>query len=112
MVGDGGFTMLMGEMATAVLYNLPVKIVIFKNGILSMDKYEQEELGNPDYGIDLQPINFAMIAEACGAEGYSISKSSEVESTLRKAFASNKPAVIEVMIDPNEKPAKPDEIKV
>ena len=38
MVGDGGFTMLMGEMATAVLYNLPVKIVIFKNGILSMDK--------------------------------------------------------------------------
>jgi len=112
MVGDGGFTMLMGEMATAVLYNLPVKIVIFKNGILSMDKYEQEELGNPDYGIDLQPINFAMIAEACGAEGYSISKSSEVESTLRKAFASNKPAVIEVVVDPNEKPAKPDEVKV
>jgi len=112
MVGDGGFTMLMGEMATAVLYNLPVKIVIFKNGILSMDKYEQEELGNPDYGIDLQPINFAMIAEACGAEGYSISKSSEVEYTLRKAFASNKPAVIEVVVDPNEKPAKPDEVKV
>jgi len=112
MVGDGGFTMLMGEMATAVLYNLPVKIVIFKNGILSMDKYEQEELGNPDYGIDLQPINFGMIAEACGAEGYSISQASEVESTLRKAFASNKPAVIEVLVDPNEKPAKPDEVKI
>jgi len=43
-----------------------------------------------------------MIAEACGAEGYSISKSSEVEYTLRKAFASNKPAVIEVVVDPNE----------
>jgi pyruvate dehydrogenase (quinone) len=112
MVGDGGFTMLMGEMATAVLYNLPVKIIIFKNGILSMDKYEQEELGNPDYGIDLQPINFVKIAEACGAEGYRCTRPDEVASTLRKAFASSKPAVIEVTVDPDEKPAKPDEVKV
>jgi pyruvate dehydrogenase (quinone) len=111
MVGDGGFTMLMGEVATAVRYKLPIKIVIFKNGILSMDKYEQEELGNPDYGIDLQPIDFAGIARACGAEGYTINKSSEVASTLKKAFASAQPAVIEVYVDPNEKPAKPEEVK-
>ena len=110
MVGDGGFTMLMGEMATAVRYNLPVKIVIFKNGILSMDKYEQEELGNPDYGVDLQPINFAGIAIACGAEGYTITQPGELTSTLKKAFASKRPAVIEVAVDPNEKPAKPDEV--
>jgi pyruvate dehydrogenase (quinone)/pyruvate oxidase/pyruvate decarboxylase len=111
MVGDGGFTMLMGEVATAVRYNLPIKVVIFKNGILSMDKYEQEELGNPDYGIDLQPIDFAGIARACGAEGYSINKSAEVSPILKKAFASDKPAVIEVYVDPNEKPAKPEEVK-
>jgi pyruvate dehydrogenase (quinone) len=112
MVGDGGFTMLMGEVATAVMYNLPIKVVIFKNGILSMDKYEQEELGNPDYGIDLQPIDFMKIAEACGAEGYHCSRSADVESTLKKAFASNRPAIIEVMVDPKEKPAKPEEVKV
>jgi pyruvate dehydrogenase (quinone) len=111
MVGDGGFTMLMGEMATAVHYNLPVKIVIFKNGILSMDKYEQEELGNPDYGVELQTINFAKIAEACGAEGYTVTKTSELTSILKKAFSSSRPAVIEVVVDPNEKPAKPDEVK-
>src|ERR1700712_5561283 len=69
MVGDGSFTMLMGEMATAVLYNLPVKVIIFKNNALAMDRFEQEEIGSKRYGIDLQPINFVKIAEACGAEG-------------------------------------------
>ena len=76
-----------------------------------MDKYEQEELGNPDYGVALQPIDFAGVARACGAEGYTITRSSEVESTLKKAFASGRPAVIEVEVDPNEKPAKPDEVQ-
>jgi pyruvate dehydrogenase (quinone) len=112
MVGDGGFTMLMAEMATAVRYKLPVKVIIFKNGILSMDKYEQEELGNPFYGADLQPIDFVKVSEACGAEGYHCSNPSEIAPTLKKAFASQKPAVIEVDVDPNEKPAKPDEVKV
>lgn len=112
MVGDGGFTMLMGEMATAVHYNLPVKIVIFKNGILSMDKYEQEELGNPYYGTELQPIDFAKMAESCGAEGYTVNRSSELAATLKTAFASSRPAVIQVTVDPNELPAKPDQVKV
>ena len=110
MVGDGGFTMLMAEMATAVRYNLPIKVIIFKNGILSMDKYEQEELGNPDYGVELQSIDFAGVAIACGAEGYRISQPGDVASTLKIAFASKRPAVIEVVVDPNEKPAKPDEV--
>lgn len=112
MVGDGGFTMLMGEMATAVLYNLPVKIIIFKNNQLSMDKWEQEELGSKDYGVDLLPINFPKIAEACGAEGYTCSRSEELSSVLKKAFASKKPAVIEVDVDPNEAPLAPEKIKV
>lgn len=109
-VGDGGFTMLMGEMATAVMYNLPVKIIVFKNGQLSMDRFEQEEMGNKDYGIRLQPIDFAGIAKACGAEGYSCSDPGEVSATLQKAFASNQPAVIEVIVDPDEKPVTPDKV--
>ena len=112
MVGDGGFTMLMGEMATAVLYNLPIKVVVFKNNVLAMDRFEQEEIGSKPYGISLQPINFVKIAEACGAEGYSCTDPRELKSVLSKAFASNQPAVIEVNIDPNEPPTPPEKISV
>lgn len=110
MVGDGGFTMLMGEMATAVLYNLPIKVIIFKNNILAMDGFEQEEIGAKRYGIELQPIEFAKIAEACGAEGYKCSKPEDVASVLTKAFASNKPCVIEVDVDPDEPPSSPEKL--
>ncbi|MVN21610.1 pyruvate oxidase [Mucilaginibacter sp. HMF7410] len=110
MVGDGGFTMLMGEMATAVRYNLPVKVVVFKNNTLSMDQYEQLDIGSKPYGIDLQPIDFVKIAEACGAEGYRCTKPDEIASTLKKAFASTRPAVIEVLVDPEQNPAPPDKL--
>ncbi len=112
MVGDGGFTMLMGEMATAVLYSLPVKIIIFKNNALAMDRFEQEEIGSKQYGIQLQPINFAKIAEGCGAEGYTCSDPSQLSAVLSKAFASNKPAVIQVDVDPDAPPDHPEKIKV
>src|SRR5947209_8275946 len=67
-VGDGGFTMLMGEFATAVKYGLPIKVVIVKNNTLGMIKWEQMVfLGNPEYGVSLEPIDFVRFAEACGA---------------------------------------------
>ena len=112
MVGDGGFTMLMGELATAVLYRLPVKIIIYKNNSLSMDKFEQEELGNQNYGDSLQPIDFVKIAEACGAEGYRCTKPEEIAPVLKTAFASKSPAVIEVTVDPEANPQAPEKIKV
>jgi pyruvate dehydrogenase (quinone)/pyruvate oxidase/pyruvate decarboxylase len=108
--GDGGFTMLMGEMATAVLYNLPVKIIVFKNNALAMDRFEQEEAGAKQYGISLQPIDFAGIAVACGAEGYSCSQPGELSKILEKAFASPGPCVISVDVDPDEAPATPDKV--
>ncbi|HKC67276.1 MAG TPA: thiamine pyrophosphate-dependent enzyme [Bacteroidia bacterium] len=109
-VGDGGFTMLMAEMATAVRYDLPVKIIIFKNNALSMDKFEQEEMGGKDYGIELQPIDFVTVAKACGAEGYTCSNPNELPAVLKKAFASVKPCVISVDVDPNENPVPPDKV--
>ncbi len=112
MVGDGSFTMLMGEMATAVLYNLPVKVVVFKNNALAMDRFEQEEIGSKEYGIALQPIDFAKIAEACGAEGYKCSNPTELNGVLTKAFASSKPCVIEVDVDADTPPNPPDKISV
>jgi pyruvate dehydrogenase (quinone)/pyruvate oxidase len=67
-VGDGGFSMLMAEFATACKYNLPIKVVVIKNNTLGQIKWEQMVfLGNPEYGVELHPINFSMFAEACGS---------------------------------------------
>ncbi|MEX6689789.1 thiamine pyrophosphate-binding protein [Danxiaibacter flavus] len=110
MVGDGSFTMLMGELATARMYNLPVKIIIFKNNSLAMDKFEQEEIGNKGFAIQLQPVDFAKVATAFGVEGYACSNSEELPSVLEKAFASTEPAVIEISVDPDEAPDPPEKI--
>lgn len=112
MVGDGSFTMLIGEMATAVLYKLPIKVVIFKNNLLAMDRFEQEEAGYPDFSVALQPIDFAAVAIACGAEGYTVTRPADLETTLRKALRSDKPAVIQVEVDPDEVPSAPEKLKV
>jgi pyruvate dehydrogenase (quinone) len=105
IVGDGGFTMLMGEMATLVKYNLPVKVIIIKNNVLGMIKWEQMVLeGNPEFGVELQPIDFAAFARACGAAGYTLEKPEEAEAVLREALAHPGPAIIEAVVDPTEPP--------
>src|SRR5215831_8613071 len=68
IVGDGGLTMLMGELATLVKYHLNVKVIVVKNNTLGQIKWEQMVFeGNPEFGVDLQPIDFAGIAMKCGA---------------------------------------------
>jgi pyruvate dehydrogenase (quinone) len=112
IVGDGGFTMLMGEMATLVKYKLPVKVIIIKNNALGQIKWEQMVLdGNPEFGVDLEPIDFALYAQAAGAAGYSIRDPKEAESTLRRALEYNGPAVVEAVVDKNE-PPMPGHIKL
>ena len=103
--GDGGFTMLMGELATIVKYQLPVKIIVVKNNVLGMIKWEQLAMeGNPQYGVQLQPIDFAAFARACGATGYTVDDPQAVPGVLREAFRHPGPAVIEAVVDPNEPP--------
>jgi pyruvate dehydrogenase (quinone) len=105
VVGDGGFTMLMGEVATLVKYKLPVKVVIIKNNVLGMIKWEQMVLeGNPQYGVELQPIDFAAYARACGAAGFTVERPEECEGTLREALEYDGPAIVEAVVDPNEPP--------
>jgi pyruvate dehydrogenase (quinone) len=103
--GDGGFTMLMGELATMVKYNLPVKIIIIKNNVLGMIKWEQIAFeGNPQYGVQLHPIDFEAFAKACGAAGYTVEDPKLVGSVLREAFEHPGPAVVQAVVDPNEPP--------
>jgi pyruvate dehydrogenase (quinone) len=108
-VGDGGFTMLMGELATAVKYGLPITVIVIKNNTYGMIKWEQMVfLGNPEYGCELQPIDFVKFAEACGAIGFRCDKPAEVrpvlESALHQARESGKPTLVEAVVDPFEPP--------
>jgi pyruvate dehydrogenase (quinone) len=111
VVGDGGFTQLMGELVTAVKYELPVKIIILKNNSLAEVLFEQQELGNPTYGCELAPIDFVAFAKACGADGLRCSHPAEVKAALQATLRSPRTAVLEVLVDANEKPALPSELK-
>ncbi len=105
IVGDGGLTMLMGELATLVKYRLNVKVVVVKNNTLGQIKWEQMVFeGNPQYGVDLQPIDFAGIAMNCGAAGFTIESPDQAEEVLRQALAHDGPAVVQAIVDPNEPP--------
>jgi len=107
-VGDGGFSMLMAEFATCVKYQLPVKVVIIKNNTLGQIKWEQMVfLGNPEYGVDLQPIDFAAFARACGGAGFSVDNPEECGSIIEKALATPGPALVEAVVDPFEPPMPP-----
>jgi pyruvate dehydrogenase (quinone) len=106
IVGDGGFTMLMGEFATAVKYKLPIKILILKNNTLGQIKWEQMVfLGNPEYGCELQPIDFVKFAEACGGHGFRCERPEDIAGALDSAFAlTDGPCIIEALVDPLEPP--------
>ena len=107
-VGDGGFTMLMGELSTCIKYNLPVKVIIIKNNTLGQIKWEQMVLdGNPEYGCEFEPIDFVKFAEACGANGYHIDNPKKCASTLEEALNAPGPAVIEAVVDQFEPPLPP-----
>jgi pyruvate dehydrogenase (quinone) len=111
IVGDGGFSMLMAELATAVANKLAVKIIVLKNNSLAEVKFEQRDIGYPEYGCDLAPIDFVAVAEACGAEGYRCQHADEIRPAIQRAFSSPNVAVVEALVDANEKPAKPTELK-
>ncbi|MDQ3855011.1 MAG: thiamine pyrophosphate-dependent enzyme, partial [Chloroflexota bacterium] len=105
VAGDGAFTMLMGEVATLVQYNLPVKIILVKNNALNQVRWEQlVQFGYPEFGVELQPIDFAAYARACGATGYTLDDPGKAEAVLRTALAEPGPALVECVVDPNEPP--------
>ncbi len=107
-VGDGGLEMLMAEFATCVQYRLPVKVVVLKNNVLGMIKWEQMVfLGNPEYGVDMTPIDFVKFAEACGGRGFRIEDPARCGEELRAALATEGPVIVEAVVDPNEPPLPP-----
>ncbi len=104
-VGDGGFSMLMADFVTAVKYKLPIKIVIIKNNTLGQIKWEQMVfLGNPEYGVELHPIDFAAFARACGGVGLSVEDPAQCGEKMEEFLNTPGPAVLEAVVDPFEPP--------
>ncbi|MGZ4812132.1 MAG: thiamine pyrophosphate-dependent enzyme [Terriglobales bacterium] len=100
-VGDGGFSMLMADFVTAVKYQLPIKVVIIKNNCLGQIKWEQMVfLGNPEFGVDLAPIDFAMFAQACGGAGFRVDDPKLCGDMMEKFLNAPGPAVLEAVVDP------------
>jgi len=111
-VGDGGFSMLMAEFSTCVKYKLPVKVIIIKNNSLGMIKWEQMVfLGNPEYGCELEPIDFSTFARACGGSGFTIEDPTQCGETIERALSTSGPVIIEAVVDPHE-PPYPAKIKL
>jgi pyruvate dehydrogenase (quinone) len=108
-VGDGGFTMLMGEFATAAKYKLPIKVVVLKNNHYSRIVSEDNAIGIPPFGTELQPIDFARFAEACGGAGFACSRPEEVRPALEDAWrVSDRPALVEATVDNDADVSPPD----
>lgn len=101
LCGDGGLSMLLGDLATIVQYKLPVKIVIFNNRSLGMVKLEMEVAGLPDWQTDMCNPDFKTIAEGMGIPGYTVDDPDQVEPVLEAAFAAPGPVLVSIQTDPN-----------
>jgi pyruvate dehydrogenase (quinone)/pyruvate oxidase len=100
IIGDGGLSMLMGELITVAAYNLNIKIVVIKNNTLAQIKWEQMIfLGNPEYACDLYPADFVTIARGCGLSAMQITEPSACGQQLDSAVSNQGPFLIEAVVD-------------
>ena len=101
--------MLMGDLVTLRKYGLDnVKLIVIKNDTLGQIKWEQMVfLGNPEFGCELEPIDFAAVARGCGLEAVTIEDPATCGDRLREAMQANGPFLVEAVVDPNEPPLPP-----
>jgi pyruvate dehydrogenase (quinone)/pyruvate oxidase len=106
--GDGSLTMMLGELATLAQHNLPVKVIVNKNNTLGLIKWEQQIfLGNPEYGVGFNDVDFVKVAEGCGIHGVRIDDPTRCRDQLGEALELNEPVLIECVVDPHEPPHPP-----
>ena len=102
LCGDGGLSMLMGDLITAVTHDLPIKLIVFNNGRLGMVKLEMEQVGLPEFGTVLHNPDFAKVAEAIGMKGIRVKSPDTVEAAIRSALAHDGPALVDCVTNPDE----------
>jgi len=99
--GDGGISMLLGDLGTIAQYRLPIKLIVFNNKSLGMVKLEMEVAGLPDWQTDMANPDFAAVAAAFGIKGITVNEPENVEQAIQQAFATEGPVLVNVMTDPN-----------
>jgi pyruvate dehydrogenase (quinone) len=99
--GDGGISMLMGDLMTIAQYKLPIKLIVFNNHSLGMVELEMQVAGLPDWQTKMINPDFAMVAEACGIRGYLVTNPDKLENTLQEALLHNGPALVDVFTNPH-----------
>jgi pyruvate dehydrogenase (quinone)/pyruvate oxidase len=108
VIGDGSAAMLMGDFVTLRKYNLNAKIIVIKNNALGQIKWEQMVfLGNPEFGCELEPIEFTDVAKGCGLDTIRIDDPAKCGEQLREALSRPGPCLIEAVVDPFEPPFPP-----
>lgn len=107
--GDGGLSMLLGDLMTIKTYRLPVKLVVFDNRRLGMVKLEQEQAGLPEFGTELDNPDFAAVATALGLTGIRVTDPTALDDAVRQAFDTPGPVLLDVLTNPREiaVPGKP-----
>ncbi|MDQ8727798.1 ubiquinone-dependent pyruvate dehydrogenase [Bradyrhizobium sp. LHD-71] len=100
--GDGGFTMLMGDILTLNQHRLPMKVVVFNNGALGFIELEQKSTGFLDFGTELKNPNFAAMAESIGIRGIRLEDPGDVNDGIAEAFAHNGPVLIDAVVNRTE----------
>lgn len=101
MSGDGGLGMLLGELLTVRLHDLPIKIIVFNNSSLGMVKLEMLVDGLPDYQTDHAPVDYAAIARAVGIDAARVTAPGDVRAGLTEALSSTGPFLLDLVTDPN-----------
>ena len=97
--GDGGMTMLMGDLLTLKQEKLPVKILIYNNGSLGFVEMEQRVEGLLDSYTDLENPDFAKLAEACGLQGWRVENADDLPGAMAEWLAADGPAILDVKVN-------------
>jgi pyruvate dehydrogenase (quinone) len=100
--GDGGLSMLLGDLLTARQLDLPIKVVVFNNSLLGFVSMELKAGGYLDTNVDLSKTDFAAIAQGAGIYGIRVEESEGVEAALKQAFAHPGPALVDVVTSKHE----------
>jgi len=111
LCGDGGLTMLMGELLTAAALHIPVKLMVFNNSSLAMVRVEMEVAGYPPFGTDVHNPDFGELAKVVGLHGERVERAEDVRPAIERALAHDGPALIDFVTDPRAL-AMPPETKV
>ncbi|HZX57436.1 MAG TPA: thiamine pyrophosphate-dependent enzyme [Mucilaginibacter sp.] len=101
LCGDGGLSMLLGDLATIAQYKLPIKVIVFNNRSLGMVKLEMEVAGIPDWQTEMFDPDFAILAQGMGMKGMVVKDPENVEQVLKEAFLYKGPVLVNIFTDPN-----------